>query len=183
MVSMEQWMRNGTAPPPSRYPRFSDNTLAPVSAVAFPALPGVQAPTIVHGTRADGVARPLLVPRVDTDGNEVAGIRSAESRVPVATYTGWNFRNAASGGTGLLVSLRGARIPFPRTAAERAATNDPRRSLEERYASMDAYLAEARRATDALVTERFLLPQDVADVMKRMELQGATATAAPASTR
>lgn len=183
MASMEQWMRSGTPPPPSRYPRLADGTLSPVSALAFPALPGVQAPTIVHGTRTNGIARPLLVPQVDADGNEVAGIRSAESRVPLATYTGWNFRHATVGGTKLLANLRGARIPFPRTAADRAASHDPRRSLDERYASRNAYLTEARRATEALVAERHLLPQDVAEVMKRMELQWATAIATRGPTR
>ena len=37
-------------------------------------------------------ALPFLVPQVDADGNERAGIRVPEQLVPLATTTGWNFR-------------------------------------------------------------------------------------------
>src|SRR5688572_32309091 len=39
----------------------------------------------------------MLVPQVDADGNELAGIRMPELSVPVATYTGWNLFNEKSG--------------------------------------------------------------------------------------
>ena len=35
---------------------------------------------------------PTMVPQVDSDGNETAGIRLPEIQVPLATYTGWNLR-------------------------------------------------------------------------------------------
>ena len=49
-------------------------------------------------------------------------MRTAESRVPLASYTGWNFRNQSSGGGTILVSLLGSRLAFPRTAADAATT-------------------------------------------------------------
>jgi len=171
MVSMEKWMRDGTPPPASQYPRLADGSLVPAAKVAFPAIPGVQSPTIVAAARHDGKPIPFLVPQVDADGNEQAGVRTAESLVALATYTGWNFRNPSIGGTKQLVSLLGSRLPFPRTAAERAASHDPRKSIDERYSSHDVYLAAAKQATDTLVKGGYLLSQDVPQVMKRMEEQ------------
>ena len=171
MSAMEVWMRDGTAPPPSRYPKLSDGTLVAADKVAFPAISGVQTPTVVEQQRRDGKLVPFLVPQVDADGNEIAGIRTAESLVPLATYTGWNFRNQSSGGTRLLVSLLGSRIPFPATAADASSTHDPRKAVSERYASRDAYLAAAKEVSERLVKERYLLEGDLPQVMRRMEQQ------------
>ena len=38
---------------------------------------------------------PFLVPQVDDDGNDIAGIHDPEAAVPLATTTGWNFRREA----------------------------------------------------------------------------------------
>jgi hypothetical protein len=169
MVGMEKWLRDGTPPPASQYPRLADGTLVAASQVAFPGIPRVQPPTLVEQHRRDGTLIPFLVPQVDADGNERAGIRTAESLVPMATYTGWNFRNASTGGTRLLVSLLGSRIPFARSAAERKASGDPRPSIEERYPSRDAYIAKARAVTEDLVSRGYLLTGDAAHVMRRVE--------------
>jgi hypothetical protein len=171
MSAMEKWLRDGTPPPASQYPKLADGTLVPASRVAFPAIPGVQSPTIVEQHRRDGQLIPFLVPQVDADGNEQAGIRTAESLVPLATYTGWNFRKASIGGTKLLVSLLGSRIAFPKTAADASAAKDPRMPIEARYRSRDEYLARARDATDTLVEKGYLLPDDRPQVLKRMEQQ------------
>ena len=43
---------------------------------------------------------PFLVPQVDETGNEIAGIRSPELAVPLATHAGWNpFSPIASQGS------------------------------------------------------------------------------------
>jgi alpha/beta hydrolase family protein len=107
------------------------------------------------------------VPQVDADGNERAGIRLPEVVVPLATYTGWNFRSAATGGTNQLVPLLGSYIPLPRTKAEREARKDPRPSIEERYASRQAYLDAIGKAAAALVKDGYLLADDVPAVVKR----------------
>ena len=132
----------------------------------------------------DGKQVPFLVPQVDADGNERAGVRTAESLVPLATYTGWNFRNRAIGGPALLVSLLGSRIPFALSAADASATHDPRKPVAERYASREAYLANGRKVADALVTGRYLLQQDVEQVMLRLQAQwDATASTTAGATR
>ncbi len=175
MVAMEQWVRKGTAPPASQYPRLSDGTLVRSDTVAFPAVPTVQSPRIIPAAQHDGKEIPFLVPQVDADGNERAGVRTAELLVPMGTYTGWNFRNASMGGADQLVPLLGSRIPLARTRAERDAAHDPRLSVEERYPSRDAYVAKAQKVTDGLVKAGYLLSSDASEVMKRMEEQWAAA--------
>ena len=78
-------------------------------------------------------ALPFLVPQVDADGNELAGIRVPEVSVPLATTTGWNFRAERIGNPTTIVALLGSYVPFARTRAERDARHDPRPSIEERY--------------------------------------------------
>jgi hypothetical protein len=171
LVGVDQWVRQGTLPPPSRYPKLSDGTLVPHAGFQFPAVPSVQSPAIIPGGyRADlgGPASPripFLVPQVDADGNDVGGIRLPEIAVPLGTYTGWNFRSPESGAPTEIIPLNGAFIPFPRTRAEREKTHDPRPSIEERYSSRDAYLAKVKEAAEHLVSERYLLPADVDPVV------------------
>ena len=177
-VAMDKWVRDGAPPPASRYPRLADGTLVKARDVAFPEIPGVQSPrTLTAGSRianpfvtggaGAGMPLPLLVPQVDTDGNERAGIRLPEVAVPLATYTGWNFRNAATGGTNQLVPLLGSYIPLARTRAEREMRRDPRPAVEERYTSRQQYLDAIDKAAAALVREGYLLAADVPSVVKR----------------
>jgi hypothetical protein len=178
VVAMQKWVTDGTVPPPSRYPKLSDGTLVKLPAVSFPNIPGVQSPkTLTAGVRMSaelapgsagaGAPLPFLVPQVDPDGNERAGIRLPEVSVPLATYTGWNFRNNRIGGTDQLVSLLGSYIPFAPTKTDRAAKHDPRPSIEDRYVSRDKYMEMINTAAAALVKEGYLLAEDVAPVTKR----------------
>jgi len=178
LVSMHEWVSRGVEPPPSAYPKLADGTLVRSDKLQFPAVPNVARTTdlkagfrlanpLLKGGAGAGAPLPLLVPAVDDDGNERAGIRLPDVGVPVGTYTGWNFRNPATGGQHDLVSLLGSFIPMPATAAARESKHDPRRSIQERYPSRDVYLAEVRRAADALVGQRYLLADDVSRVMQR----------------
>jgi hypothetical protein len=56
--------------------------------------------------------------------------------------------------------MPGSRLPFARTAEERAASGDPRPSIAERYADRDDYLRRIETATDTLIAEGFILPID-----------------------
>jgi hypothetical protein len=168
LTAMDGWVRHGTAPPASQYPKLSDGRLVRREAVTFPAIPGVQSPQIIQPARQGSTALPLLVPQVDDDGNERAGIRSVEQAVPVATYTGWNYRSPVVGAPKELVSLMGSSIPF--AAIDEARTpGDTRRSLASRYTSTDQYLMRAREQADTLVKAGYLLATDVPQVIKRME--------------
>jgi Alpha/beta hydrolase domain len=107
------------------------------------------------------------VPDVDEDGNERAGIRLPDVAVPLATYTGWNFRKPSIGAAGELASLLGSSIFFPATRAAREAAKDPRRSIEERYRSQQDYLARVEQAADALVKAGYLLVDDEPRILQR----------------
>lgn len=167
LAGLDGWVRNGQAPPPSRYPKVSDGTLVAEKDVNFPALPGVQNPDIIPGGyRADlggptSPKLPFLVPKVDADGNDVGGIRLPGIVVPLATYTGWNFRAQPANTRTEIVPLTGTFLPFPNTRADREQSHDPRPSIEERYPSRDAYLSKVHDATEELVKERYMLSVDV----------------------
>jgi hypothetical protein len=171
LTGMTNWVKEGTAPPASRYPRISDGTLVPVAKVAFPAIPGVQAPGIISPLRIGNKQLPFLVPQVGPDGNELGGVRIPEQKIALQTYTGWNFRNPSIGGTKLIVNLLGSAIPLPATKAERAARKDPRPSIEELYPTREAYLAAAKDAADALVKGGYLRSEDAPKTLDRVEEQ------------
>jgi hypothetical protein len=102
-----------------------------------------------------------LLPAVDSDGNEVSGIRLPDVAVPLGTYTGWNPRHPSIGGTQMNLLLNGATIPFARHPGDRQVTGDPRSSIAERYASREAFVTAVRRSAAQLVAERYLLEGDV----------------------
>src|SRR5437867_11947502 len=149
-LGMDRWVTEGKWRPSSRYPRIDDGTLVPAAKVRLPDIPGVHTSTGVHTAyRVDygpdfalrgvvtqeppkvGAPFPILVPQVDADGNEIAGVKLPELSVPLATYTGWNLYNSQSGPEGGLANLHGAYIPFPVTRVAREQSKDPRLSIEE----------------------------------------------------
>ena len=108
----------------------------------------------------------MRVPAVDADGNARAGVRLPDIAVPLATQTGWNYRDPSIGAPDRLAGEIGSYIPFPRTRADRERARDPRLSIEERYRSPDEYLGKYAAATLDLVARGFILPEDVADLLK-----------------
>ena len=180
LKAFHQWAIAGLTPPPSLYPHVSNRTLVPVAQVGFPQLPGVSDPrTIVGPARRVGqnlVPLPHLVPQVDRDGNDVAGIRDPDVAVPLATLTGWNFRHERVGNPIDIYQLLGAYIPFAVTRKARMEQHDPRPSIEERYRDERDYLARYTAATDALIKRRFLLAEDRDVVPSRGRANWAFAT-------
>ena len=86
--------------------------------------------------------------------------------MPLATYTGWNLRRKEVGAENQLANLLGSYIPFPPTKTDRARTNDPRLSIEERYRNRDEYVGKFAAAALDLVAKGYLLSEDVADLLK-----------------
>ena len=126
-----------TRPPDSRHPMLRDQTLVPLEAVGFPAIPGVSDPRTIEGPgpmdSGHFTALPFLVPRVDADGNEVTGIRVPELAVPLATTTGWNFRAERVGNP--IDALRAARARTSRSRERRpSATRDTIRACQSKNA-------------------------------------------------
>jgi hypothetical protein len=168
---LHDWVEHGTEPPASRVPRLSNGTLVPATQVKFPRLPGVADPTTISGpsrlVNGKVVSLPHLVPQVDGDGIDLAGIRDPEVAVPLATTTGWNFRSDAIGNSTDIYQLLGSYIPFATTKARRASAGDPRPSIEERYRTMDDYLQRVREAATKLIRERLMLDEDLDGALAR----------------
>src|SRR5580698_1296019 len=187
ITDMDQWVKDGTPPPASTYPKIADGTLVPLSKSAFPNIPGVNKPHEVSlayhldfgpqwkegivSLEPPKVGKPfaVLVPQADVDGNDAGGVSLPELQVPLATYTGWNLRDPRIGAGDLRLSFYGSFIPFLRTAAEREKSGDPRLSVAERYASREQYLGKFAEAAMKLIHERFLLPEDLPAVLERGE--------------
>ncbi len=183
LIDMNAWVTNGTAPPDSKIPRIGKDELVAPGALNFPKVPGIALPKEPYLAwhldfgpefRSKGVVtveppkvgRPflVLVPQVNADGNETAGIRLPEQMVPLATYTGWNLRDPKIGDPDVLYNMVGSYIPFARTKAEREASGDPRLSIEERYRDKEEYLRKVKEAAVALAGSGFLLKEDVEKV-------------------
>ncbi|OLC12910.1 MAG: hypothetical protein AUH29_14685 [Candidatus Rokubacteria bacterium 13_1_40CM_69_27] len=181
LTILDAWADEGTAPPKSNYPRVENKTLVSLDEAreAFPAIAGVNFPTVLNelqllnfGPEFDseggrltllppvlGPRYAVLVPKPDEDGQDIAGIRPMEIRVPLGTHTGWNVR-APGFRAPNLCGLSGSYIPFATTKAERLASGDPRKSLEERYKDHDGYVRAVEHAAKKLMHEGFLIEED-----------------------
>ncbi len=191
-VAMHHWVQDDVPPPPSAYPTLREGTLVSADRVGFPAIPGVASPRkLTAGFRVEnprltdgggaGAPLPLLVPKVDADGNELAGVRLPEIAVPLATHAGWNFRQPRIGAPEEIVPLLGAWIPFPATKAAREAKGDPRPSIAECYPSRADYLKKFEAAAAALVKQGYLVADDVTPIVQRAEEEWDLITAPPAT--
>jgi len=181
-VSLVDWVVRGTEPPQSRYPTLAESQLvrADSTASTFRTVPGLQPvgvnPVLVYdfgpGFLANDMSGviskqppaivkeiPTLVPRVNGDGNETAGVGSVLHQAPLGTYLGWNVQSSGFF-KGQICGFTGGYVPFAITKAERLAAGDPRLSLEERYGNQDGYMCVVRRAAEQLVKSRFLLRED-----------------------
>jgi len=185
ITDMDQWVKDGTSPPPSTYPKISDATLVPLNKWAFPKIPGVNKPHEaslayhldfgpqwkegIVSLEPPKVGKPfvVLVPQSDADGNDQGGVSLPELQVPLATYTGWSLRDPSIGAGDLRLSFYGSFIPFARTPAEREKSGDPRPSIAERYTSREQYLGKFAEAAMKLIRDRFLLREDLPAVLER----------------
>ena len=155
--------------------RFSDipGVMVPSSANALPlydfgpdferGLLTIEPPEVVD---ARGYA--VLVPAVDADGNDVAGVRAPMVEAPLGTCVGWNLR-AREFGHGAMHQFTGSYLPFPDTDSEAAMTGDPRASVLARYRSAGGYADAIGAAARRLVDERLMLEEDVERVVARAQ--------------
>ncbi len=168
LVALDEWVVTDRAPPDSRLPRIADGTLVAAEKIALPAVPGLTPPSVANDvapladwTQPQPPARTwrALVPQMDADGNERAGIRLPDIAVPRGTFTGWNLY-AAPYPEGEIADRDGTFLAFAETRAAREAVGDPRPSLAERYADAAAYAAAVRDCAATLQRERLLLAED-----------------------
>jgi hypothetical protein len=193
LVALERWLTEGEKPPPSQIPLIREHSLvrSDQARIRWPSIPGVKYTGLLneltlldfgvdfdHRAESGVVAEPpivvtghdyvVLVPKVDTDGNEIAGIRSVTLRAPLGTYTGWNLRRAGFA-EDELCGPQGTFVPFKQTRLERLAAGDPRLSLEERYGDHAGYVAAVTTAANELVENGYLLPEDAARLIAAAE--------------
>ncbi len=174
LADLQAWIKDGTAPPDSVYPRIAKGELTSLEGLRFPKIEGVELPkhprlarkldfgpefaaqgTITKEPPQVSDAWPLLVPQVDGDGIDRGGIRLPEVAVPLATITGWNLRAPGIGAPDEMVAFYGSIFPFPKE------------KIVARYGTREAYLKQASGAADRLVSGRFVLPQDREYVIER----------------
>lgn len=142
---LREWLVDGKQPPPSRYPRIADGTLA--SPAKLNRASGVDFPSAaLQPIGKPGIA---LVPQVDGTGNDLAGIRTPDLAVPLAVYTGWNLRSPQIGQGGALIGNSGSFFPFSRE------------QVDKRYVSLSGYLGRWEQEAESLLKEGLLLADDI----------------------
>ncbi|WP_430513354.1 alpha/beta hydrolase domain-containing protein [Pannonibacter phragmitetus] len=169
-AAMEDWVAEDKAPPASRYPSFSDETLVKLDELKLPIIDGAAAQPRFNTLRVmDHSIQPPLqgatyaeyVPAVDKDGIPLGGIRLPAVAAPLGSYAGWNLR-AKDFAEGELCSLTGSYQPFPTTAV----ASDSRMPIEARYKDQQAYLEAVKAAADGLIAEGLMLPADTEYVLE-----------------
>jgi hypothetical protein len=167
-----RWVVDGDAPPPSRLPRRNDGTAVPRRQALdhFAAVTGLVVPEEGNllsprpASEEFGFTGRVYVSALDRDGNEVAGIRHPELSVPLATHTGWNLLLTEGTRWAALAAVTGNSLPFPQQVPA-PGTRDQRRSITQRYRNLDDYATQLEAAADLLVTEGFLLAEDVGRIV------------------
>ena len=161
LVDMVDWVSGDKAPPDSRWPRLADGDLVEVNALTHPDLGtlGLEWPKVANRPVAPvgSPLWPVLVPKVDADGNDAPGIRLPDLAAPTGTYLGWNLRKPEYA-PGDLCLIIGGYVPFAVSASSRGG--DPRLSLEERYARTSRDV-QKQAVTAKMHKDRYLLEEDI----------------------
>ena len=185
LVGFEDWIKNGNEPPPSRYPRVKE--LAGLPEWRFPRIPGLRTPghqrravpldfgpeyhdkgiITIQPPRELGAPYSAKLPQLDADGNELGGIRLPMISAPLASFTGWNRYKAQVSASDANPGNSGATLAFAWSKSQRAALGDPRRSVEERYESREAYQTRLKAEAGTLVSDGYLLDEDAPLVVEQ----------------
>jgi hypothetical protein len=181
LLDLDDWVSTGREPPHNRIPRLADKTLVPAlpqSGMGFPNIPGVVYNGVHHtgdlldfGPQFDDgiltVLPPMVsapykvyVPKTDSDGNDIGGIRTPDVAVPLATYTGWALRAEEEPQNADGCDASGQKLPFAATKSARLSAGDPRPSLAERYKDHATYVRQVTEAARRLQRERLLVEPD-----------------------
>lgn len=186
LMNLVQWVEQDFAPPPSAVPRLADGTAADRIDVlrSFPTICGFRTPAperlwvtreldlgpqqsdgIGNYPAPQGAAIHCAVSTIDSDGNELAGVRLPDLTAPVGTHAGWNTRHAAIRQPEQIVPMSGSTVYFAPTPELAAQAGDSRPALSERYESVEHYQDLVTDHAEALVAARMLLPEDTAMVV------------------
>lgn len=190
IVALDDWISQETTPPPSVYPKFKNGTLSnwiketsgwqSISNIAYPKVIqqayladfGDDFETKKWMTKHPPIIQkkyPIFVAKVDTDNNEMGMLKVPAVAVPTGTYTGWNLRTPEMGAEGALLRLTGGYIPFSKNKKERRKNGDKRLSIRERYKDFDAYFIAYKKATEDLVSQGYILKEEVKGILALAE--------------
>lgn len=164
LEALRAWVVRGVEPPESRYPRISKGELIPAATYKNPAGdhprralaalrlnfgPEFETAGIVTIEPPEaGAPFPVLVPKPDTAGIDVGGIRMPEAAHPLGALTGWNFRAQAIGAPKEPAALIGSFLPMTPEA------------VKARHGQRDDYIERVTDAANALIRDRLLLMED-----------------------
>lgn len=177
LVAMNAWITTGKEPPAAAYPTIAAGTLVSPDQVKFP-IPGYHTPKnpyqvyklnfgpefsasgiITKEPPEIGAAFPVRVPQIGPDGNDLAGIRLPQVSVPLAAYTGWNYRTEAVGAAGEINAMHGSTIPFSKE------------KIAQLYQNKEDYISKTLAAARAQVKQGYLLEEDVLEIIERASEQ------------
>lgn len=186
LTALDDWVSKGTIPPENQIPTRQSGTLVPaeISVASFPKIPVVQHigranPTFVlYGmvtAKSAQTQYTTLVPKTDTDGNDIAGIRLPDIAVPLGTHTGWAVRADVPGE---MCGNLGQFIPFAWTKTDRNLARDSRLSLTERY-SKKSYVTRIQQAVKDLQAQRLMLAEDTVEYVTDAERKVSTILTPP----
>lgn len=159
LSAMQQWVKDGIAPPESRYPRIDRKEL-----VAYETLNDTGSPKqpmrawrVDYGSEPPVLGKqfPLMVPAIGADGNELGGVKMPEVAVPLARYRGWNFVSDPNAPKGYVNDMVGSTLPFSPS------------DVKKRYETREKYQAQVREAASTMVKQRFLLEGDLEALVNR----------------
>jgi hypothetical protein len=159
LENLHQWVAAGIEPPPSQYPKLADRTL-----VKNPKTHRTQSldfgpqfiskGIITIQPPGPGPDYNVLVPKPDSDGNDIAGVKTPWVAVPLGAFTGWNLRTKEIGAPGQLLANTGSFIPYPEERVTRL------------YPSAADYERKIEAASRKLVSARFLLEEDLPRIVR-----------------
>jgi hypothetical protein len=144
LLRLDAWVAVNTEPPPT--------VLMPLEPAGSEP-PALRAPSYLPNAV-------IQVPRRDTDGNAVGGVRLPDLAVPLGTHGGQNQPQSFT------CTLVGSFAAFAATKAQRESAGDSRPSIAERYRNRDDYVGRIRVAAQDLIERGFLLPEDAAVIIQ-----------------
>ncbi|MDT0594006.1 alpha/beta hydrolase domain-containing protein [Glaciecola petra] len=174
--ALTEWVVDDKSPPKSRFPRFSDNTLVNFENYNLPnMLSDLRKPISPHTAYIydygkqwqQGVIKlnpPRILativpplPAVDSNGNEIAGIRHPLLEAPIASFLPWVLRHNAQFAQDEMMDFRGAIKLLPK------------QQVLQRYANWDAYRRTLETAISHAITQGFILEEDRDSVLTQGE--------------
>jgi hypothetical protein len=142
-LRLDQWVGSNAPPPATQLMPLERASATPATLKAPNNLPNAV----------------IQVPKLDADGNALGGVRLPDLVAPLGTHGGQNVPETRC-------SLMGSYIPFAKDANQRAANNDLRLSVAERYKNRDDYVNRIRGAALSLLESGFLLQDDAAVIVQ-----------------